>query len=130
VDLILNEYSVASGRTVVEVIGEIDVYTAPRLRETLASLIDNGNHRLIIDMQGVEFLDSTALGVLVGGLKRLRAHDGSIDLVCTQGKVLRILRITGLGKVFSIHDSVKDALGSDAGGTVGGTVDGTGPPAG
>jgi anti-sigma B factor antagonist len=61
-------------------------------------------------MEGVEFLDSTGLGVLVGGLKRVRAHDGWIDLVCTQGRILRIFRITGLNKVFSIHDSVADAV--------------------
>jgi anti-sigma B factor antagonist len=113
VDLTLNEYSVAPGQAVVEVGGEIDVYTAPRLRETLISLIDSGNYRLIIDMEGVEFLDSTGLGVLVGGLKRVRAHDGTIDLVCTQGRILRIFRITGLINVFSIYDSVQDALGRD-----------------
>lgn len=113
-DLRLNEYSVTPDRMVVEVSGEIDAYSAPRLRETLAGLADNGNHRLIIDMEGVEFIDSTGLGVLVGGLKRVRAHDGSIDLVCTQGRILRIFRITGLGKVFGIYDSVKEALGPDA----------------
>lgn len=114
-DLTLNEYSAAPGRTVVEVNGEIDVYTAPRLREALISLVDAGSYRLIIDMEGVEFLDSTGLGVLVGGLKRVRAHDGGIDLVCTQGKILRIFRITGLSKVFPIHDSIAAALGADAG---------------
>lgn len=113
-DLVLNEYSAAPGKTVVEVSGEIDVYTAPRLRETLISLVDAGNYHLIVDMEGVEFLDSTGLGVLVGGLKRVRAHDGSIDLVCTQGRILRIFRITGLSKVFSIYDSVDDALASDS----------------
>jgi anti-sigma B factor antagonist len=111
-DLTLNEYAAAPGRTVIEVCGEIDVYTAPRLRETLISLVDGGNYRLIIDMEGVEFLDSTGLGVLVGGLKRVRAHGGGIDLVCTQGKILRIFRITGLNKVFSIYDSVAAALGT------------------
>jgi anti-sigma B factor antagonist len=111
-DLTLNEYSAAPGRTVVEVSGEIDVYTAPRLREALIGLVDGGNYWLIIDLEGVEFLDSTGLGVLVGGLKRVRAHDGGIDLVCTQGKLLRIFRITGLSKVFSIYDSVAAALGA------------------
>jgi anti-sigma B factor antagonist len=116
-DLTLNEYSAAPGRTVVEVSGEIDVYTAPRLRETLVSLVDGGNYHLIIDMEGVQFLDSTGLGVLVGGLKRVRAHDGGIDLVCTQGRIIRIFRITGLHKVFSIFDTVKDALAAaEAGG--------------
>jgi anti-sigma B factor antagonist len=113
-DLTLNEYSAAPGRTVVEVSGEIDVYTAPRLREALISLVDAGSYRLIIDMEGVEFLDSTGLGVLVGGLKRVRAHDGGIDLVCTQGKILRIFRITGLSKVFPIHDTIAAALGENA----------------
>jgi anti-sigma B factor antagonist len=111
-DLMLNEYSAASGQTVIEVSGEIDVYTAPRLRETLVSLVEAGNNRLIVDMEGVEFLDSTGLGVLVGGLKRVRAHDGGIDLVCTQGRILRIFRITGLSNVFSIFDSVDEALAS------------------
>ena len=108
-DLMLNEH--ASGdATVVEVSGEIDVYTAPRLREKIISLVDAGNYRLIIDMERVEFLDSTGLGVLVGGLKRVRQYDGGIDLVCTQGRILRIFRITGLSKVFSIYESVEQAL--------------------
>jgi anti-sigma B factor antagonist len=114
-DLMLNEYSAAPGSTVIEASGEIDVYTAPRLRETLVSLADAGNYHLIVDMEGVEFLDSTGLGVLVGGLKRVRAHGGGIDLVCTQGRILRIFRITGLNKVFSIFDSVDDALAGRAG---------------
>jgi anti-sigma B factor antagonist len=109
-DLTLNERPVGEGRTVVEVSGEIDVYTAPKLRESLLNLVDSGNYQLIIDMEGVEFLDSTGLGVLVGGLKRVRAHDGAIDLVCTQGRILRIFRITGLSNVFSIYDSVEAAL--------------------
>ncbi len=58
----------------------------------------------------VEFLDSTGLGVLVGGLKRVRAHDGSLDLVCTQERILKIFRITGLTKVFGIHDTVDEAI--------------------
>jgi anti-sigma B factor antagonist len=109
-DLMLNEYSAGAGITVVEVSGEIDVYTAPRLREKLISLVDAGSYRLIVDMERVEFLDSTGLGVLVGGLKRVRAHDGVIDLVCTQGRILKIFRITGLSKVFDIYDSVDEAL--------------------
>ncbi len=113
-DLMLNEYSAASGTTVIEVSGEIDVYTAPRLREALVSLVDAGNYRLIVDMERVEFLDSTGLGVLVGGLKRVRAHDGGINLVCTQGRILRIFRITGLSKVFNIFDTVEEAVASHA----------------
>ncbi|MHB8451134.1 MAG: STAS domain-containing protein [Mycobacteriales bacterium] len=97
-------------RTVVIVAGEIDVYTAPKLREQLIDLVGAGSYHLIVDMESVEFLDSTGLGVLVGGLKRVRAHDGSLRLVCTQERILKIFRITGLTKVFPIHSSVEDAL--------------------
>jgi len=109
-DLSIQEHAAGEGRTVVEVSGEIDVYTAPKLREALLNLVESGNYRLIVDMEGVEFLDSTGLGVLVGGLKRVRAHDGAIDIVCTQGRILRIFKITGLSNVFSIYDTVDDAL--------------------
>ncbi|MCL2584040.1 MAG: STAS domain-containing protein [Streptosporangiales bacterium] len=112
-ELTLNEYAAPSGRTVIAVGGEVDVYTAPRLREAIAAHVDNGAYRLIIDLDTVDFLDSTGLGVLVGGLKRVRAHDGSIDVVCTQGKILKIFRITGLDKVFSIHESVPAADRAD-----------------
>ena len=97
-------------RTVIAVTGEIDVYTAPSLRERLNELVASGNYDLIVDMEGVEFLDSTGLGVLVGGLKRVRAHDGSLDLVCTQERILKIFRITGLTKVFGIHNTVDEAI--------------------
>ena len=98
------------GRMIVEVGGEIDVYSAPTLRDQLNGLVAAGHHHLIVDMQGVEFLDSTGLGVLVGGLKRVRAHDGSLRLVCTQERILKIFRITGLTKVFPIHSSVDEAV--------------------
>ena len=108
-DLSLSTRSVGD-RTVVEVGGEIDVYTAPKLREQLVELVNEGHYHLIVDMEGVDFLDSTGLGVLVGGLKRVRAHDGSLDLVCTQERILKIFRITGLTKVFGIHDTVDEAI--------------------
>lgn len=98
------------GRTVVEVGGEIDVYTAPKLRETIVSLVAAGQYHLVVDLERVEFLDSTALGVLVGGLKRVRTHDGSLSLVCTQERLLKIFRITGLTKVFEIHPDVASAI--------------------
>ena len=97
-------------RTVVEVGGEIDVYTAPKLRDKITELVGNGEYHLVIDMEKVDFLDSTGLGVLVGGLKKVRAHDGSMRLICNQERLLKIFRITGLAKVFAIHGSQADAL--------------------
>jgi anti-sigma B factor antagonist len=109
VDLKLGHYN-KDGIEVVDVEGEIDVYTAPRLRELLIDLVNKNNYQLVVNMEKVEFLDSTGLGVLVGGLKRVRAHDGSLDLVCTQERILKIFRITGLTKVFGIHDTVDLAI--------------------
>lgn len=97
-------------RTILEVGGEIDVYTAPKLRERLVDLIGEGHCDIIIDMAGVEFLDSTGLGVLVGGLKRVRSHDGQLALVCPQERIYKIFRITGLTKVFPMYDTIDEAL--------------------
>jgi anti-sigma B factor antagonist len=60
-------------------------------------------------------LDSTGLGVLVGGLRRVRAHDGSLDLVCTQQRILKIFRITGLTEVFGIYETVDQAIAARKG---------------
>ena len=98
------------GNTIIEVGGEIDVYTAPKLRDKITELVGNGNYNLVIDMEKVDFLDSTGLGVLVGGMKKVRAHDGSMRLICNQERLLKIFRITGLAKVFVIHGSQADAL--------------------
>ncbi|QVQ50364.1 STAS domain-containing protein [Spiractinospora alimapuensis] len=108
-DLKLEHYT-EDDTEIVVVEGEIDVYTAPRLRELLIDLVNQGRFHLVVDMEKVEFLDSTGLGVLVGGLKRVRAHDGTLDLVCKQERILKIFRITGLTKVFGIHDTVRDAI--------------------
>jgi anti-sigma B factor antagonist len=109
VDLKLDHYS-KDGIEVVNVEGEIDIYTAPRLRELLIDLIGQGSYQLVVNLEKVGFLDSTGLGVLVGGLKRVRSHDGSLDLVCTQERILKIFKITGLTKVFGIYPTVDQAL--------------------
>ena len=100
------------GKTIVAVGGEIDVYTAPKLRDKITELVNAGHHDLLVDMEKVEFLDSTGLGVLVGGLKKVRAQQGSMELICSQDRLLKIFRITGLAKVFTIHDSETSALGA------------------
>ena len=103
------------GIEVVDVEGEIGIYTAPRLRDLLIDLASKNSYQLIVNMDKVEFLDSTGLGVLVGGLKRVRAHDGSLDLVCTQERILKIFRSTGLTKVFGIHETVDQAIAAQKG---------------
>jgi anti-sigma B factor antagonist len=98
--------------TVLSVKGEIDVYTAPRLREKLVELVSEGHRKVVVDLEAVDFLDSTGLGVLVGGLKRLRSHGGDLMLVSTQARILKVFEITGLTAVFRISSSVEEATGS------------------
>ncbi len=100
--------------TVIAVEGEIDVYTAPQLRERLDEQIAEGRHTLVIDLQQVAFLDSTGLGVLVGRLKMVRSHDGTLRLVCRTERILKVFAITGLDKVFQIYDTVDAAVASVA----------------
>src|SRR3954452_9247510 len=109
VDLTLATHEV-DGTTIVAVGGEIDVYTAPKLRDKITELVAAGSYHIVVDMEEGEFLDSTGLGVLVGGLKKVRANDGTLELVCNQDRLLKIFRITGLAKVFVIHDSAEAAL--------------------
>ena len=108
-DLKLGHYS-KDGIEVIDVAGTIDIYTAPQLRELLIDLASRGSYHLIVNLDKVGFLDSTGLGVLVGGLKRVRAHDGSLALVCPQERLLKIFRVTGLAKVFGIHQTVDQAI--------------------
>lgn len=90
--------------------GEVDVFTAPTMRDGLAEPIRAGHHHLVLDMEKVTFLDSTGLGVLIGALKKVRAHDGSVRVVCTHERIIKIFRITGLARVFPIHPSIATAL--------------------
>lgn len=95
---------------ILDVAGEVDVFTAPKLRERLVQLIDQGHDKIVVNLDGVGFMDSTGLGTLVGGLKRMKERGGVMPLVCANRPVLRILTITGLDAVFSIHDSVEQAI--------------------
>ncbi|WP_030526560.1 STAS domain-containing protein [Phycicoccus jejuensis] len=98
--------------SVVTVEGEVDVYTAAQLRQTLDQEIADGHTRLVVDLDAVSFLDSTGLGVLVGRLKTVRNSSGWLRIVCTSDRILRVFRITGLDKVFGIHGTLDDALGA------------------
>jgi anti-sigma B factor antagonist len=98
---------------VLRVTGEVDLYTAPALRERIRELAARGTVHLIADLTQVDFLDSTGLGALVGGLKRLREDGGSLALVITTPRVLRVFQVTGLTKAFSTWPSVTDAVTVD-----------------
>lgn len=104
--------STVGGQAVVSVNGEVDVYTAPTLRDQLTGLLDSGTKSVIVDMSQVGFCDSTGLGSLVAALNHAREKGGTLALVAAQDRVLKLLRITGLDQVFTLYPSVDDAVGT------------------
>ncbi|MDE2570903.1 MAG: STAS domain-containing protein [bacterium] len=105
----------AEGETnVVDLVGEIDVYTSPMVKDAITQLIDEGHYHLIINLEGVRYIDSTGLGVLIGALKRVREHAGSVSLICTNPQIKKIFDITGLVKIFGIYDSEQSAVKASA----------------
>jgi anti-sigma B factor antagonist len=100
---------------IVTAYGEIDEHTSPQLRELLINLFSENKYQIIVNVDEVEFLDTTGLGVLTGGLKRAREHDGSLSLVCTQERLLKILSISGLTKMFDIYETVDRAIAANKG---------------
>ena len=97
---------------VLAVHGQLDFDSAPNLRLALVEAIDeNPEQRVVVDLEGVDFIDSAGLGVLVGGLKRARSYHGQLVLVATGRSVIRVLELTGLTRVFEIHPSRAAALG-------------------
>lgn len=96
---------------VIKLKGEVDIYTAPRLKEAMVKAVDENRYKIVVDLEDVDFLDSTGLGVLVGGLKRVKPFDGEIGILCTQEKILRVFRITGLTKVFEVYSDESELKG-------------------
>ncbi|MDO8963763.1 MAG: STAS domain-containing protein [Coriobacteriia bacterium] len=96
------------GLCVVSVVGEVDVYTSPTLKQSLIDA-DDGCSVVVVDMDKVAFIDSSGLGVLVGALRRAREDGGDLRIVCARDNVLKIFRITGLDKVFPMFATLAEA---------------------
>jgi anti-sigma B factor antagonist len=97
---------------VIALSGEVDLYTAPEFKQQLLEVIGQGARNVVVDFSDTTFIDSTTLGVLVGGVKRLRPGGGHLSLVCSDRNITKIFEITGLNKVFPIHETREEALGS------------------
>ena len=110
----IDDESIDAETHVIELGGEVDLYTAPEFKERMVELIDAGKTHIVVDLSEATFIDSTTLGVLVGGVKRLRPSGGSLALVCTDQNISKIFEITGLDRVFPIHGSREEALRSVA----------------
>jgi anti-sigma B factor antagonist len=106
----LEAIPVGTDRAVLQITGDVDVYTAPQVRDRVIRLLADGVRHVIADLREVSFLDSTGLGALVGSLKRLREQDGSLELVVPDGRIMTIFRVTGLDRVFALHPSFPDAI--------------------
>lgn len=98
------------GWTVLSVRGQLDVATAPDLRQALVEAQYGRASRVILDLDGLEFLDSMGLGVIVGGLKRARTHDGELALVCSRQRVRHLLELTRIAEIVRVVPSVKELL--------------------
>ena len=109
-DLSVNTRTLDDGVVVVEVAGEVDVYTAPTLRQHLRDATSGASPRIVVDMAAVKFLDSTGLGVLVGAMGRVREADGSMRLVVTSDHILKVLRITGLDALIPVDADIDAAI--------------------
>ncbi len=103
-------------RQVVAVAGEIDLFTAPELKAALGEALESGRIRIVVDLTETTFLDSTALGVLIGAVKRLRSRDGVLTIVNTDANIAKTFEITGLDQIFTIRptrDEAVEALDTD-----------------
>ena len=95
---------------VISLAGEVDLYTAPEFKQQLLEVIGQGGKQVVVDFSDTTFIDSTTLGVLVGGVKRLRTNDGQLSLVCSDRNIMKIFEITGLDRVFTIHGTRDEAV--------------------
>jgi anti-sigma B factor antagonist len=113
----LTQESIDDERHVVAVGGEIDLFTAPELKAALSEAVEAGRSRIVVDLTETTFLDSTALGVLIGAVKRLRSRDGALTIANTDPNIAKTFEITGLDQIFTIRptrEEAIEALGADS----------------
>jgi anti-sigma B factor antagonist len=110
VDFSIDTEQVGSARYVISLGGEVDLYTAPELKSQMLALIADGATSVVVDFTDTTFIDSTTLGVLVSGVKRLREKDGTLSIVCSDRNITKIFEITGLDRVFTIYPTRAEAL--------------------
>ncbi len=86
-----------------DVVGEIDIYTAGKLKEKLVQMLNENNESIKINCEELEYIDSTGLGVLIGALKRVKQDSKNIIIVKPRTNILKLLNITGLNKIFIVE---------------------------
>ncbi|MGW4548701.1 STAS domain-containing protein [Streptomyces violaceorubidus] len=103
------DHSTVEDWTIVEIRGEVDVYTVPTIKQYMIERLADGLRRFVVDLRGVAFIDSMGLGVLVGALKRVQSVHGELKLVITDAPTKQLFALTGLRHVFPLYDSVYQA---------------------
>jgi anti-sigma B factor antagonist len=106
----ISDEAIDSDTQLVRAQGELDLYAAPEFKRRLAETIESGKTRIVVDLTHAAFMDSTALGVLLGALKRLRVRDGALAVASEQPTILRILDVTGMDQVLDLHPTAAAAL--------------------
>ena len=106
----LTPQAIDDQRQVIAVAGEIDLFTAPQLKSAIGEAIDEGRTLIAVDLTDTTFLDSTALGVLIGAVKRLRTRDGRLTLVNIDPNIAKTFEITGLDQIFAICSTREEAV--------------------
>jgi anti-sigma B factor antagonist len=90
--------------------GEVDLYAAPSLRESLLSAITAGHYFIALDFSQVTFIDSSGFAVIVGALKRLRAEGGELRIAGAVTSVRSAMRLSGLARIIALYPSVDEAV--------------------
>ena len=98
------------GVTVVAPTGRLDVAGAPALKEAISELPRNGPAKVVIDMEGVSFVDSTGLGSVIAALKQIRSSQGELRLAAPNQQVRVVLELTTLDRVFPYYATLEEAL--------------------
>jgi anti-sigma B factor antagonist len=109
-DFRLDDYALDGRTHCIEVAGQLDLYSAPSFKQRILGAIEQGTTRVIVDLSAVSFIDSSALGVFVAALTRIRARQGVLSVVVTDYDLERLLEISGLDGLLSVHRSRDDAL--------------------
>ena len=99
----------AEGYRILRPRGDLDVYTVGSLRDALGKLVEERSARVVVDLDGVPFMDSSGLGALMGGVRRLRETGGDLAIACTREQHLKLFTITGFGEGVSIAPTAEEA---------------------
>jgi anti-sigma B factor antagonist len=97
-------------KAVIALSGEVDLYSCPEFKEELLRVIGTGATLVVVDLTETTFIDSTALGVLIRGVERLKTQDGRLVVACSDPNIVKVFEVTGLDRIFTVYSSRDEAL--------------------